>query len=258
MADEQIEVSSTADQAAAQAGQDRPAPETVNPTPPEQAPAADDDKGKADARKIDDLPAWAQAELRRARNDAVKYRTQLQEKEKAAEQQAGPSPEEVAAQAKAELAQQIGKALGLVAEEEKPVDPKEMVERLTSERDSTAKERDKERELHRRALVELGVHRTALKAGADGDALLDSRSFLRSIKDLDPNAEDFSTALAERIQQAVEDNPKFKAASLSGPPARSGGEFTGGPGGRSSDPDQMTTDDFRAARRRQKSNPNKE
>ncbi len=251
MADEQIEVSSTADQAeqAGQAGQDAPAPEAEN-TPPEQAPAAEEDKAKPNARKIDDLPAWAQAELRRARTDAVKYRTQLQEKEKTAEQQAGPSPEEVAAQAKAELAQQIGKALGLVAEEEKPVDPKEMVERLSAEKDATAKERDKERELHRRALTELGVHRTALKLGADGDALLDSRSFLRSIKDLDPNADDFGTALAERITQAVEDNPKFKPASLSGPPARSGGEFTGGPGGRSSDPDQMTTDDFRAARRR--------
>lgn len=252
MADEQVEVSPTADQG----GQDAAAPETAN-TPPEQAAPAEEDKVKPDARKIDDLPAWAQAELRRARNDAVKYRTALQEREKAAEQQAGPTPEEVAAQAKAELAQQIGKALGLI-EEEKPVDPKEMVERLTAEKEATEKERDKERELHRRALIELGVHRTALKVGADGDALLDSRSFLRSIKDLDPNAEDFATALAERIQSAVEDNPKFKAASLSGPPARSGGEFTGGPGGRSSDPDQMTTDDFRAARRRMKSNPNKE
>ncbi|WP_219470830.1 hypothetical protein [Nonomuraea rhizosphaerae] len=252
MADEQIEVASTADQA----GQDALAPEAANDTAPEQQPPAADDKAKPDARKVGDLPAWAQAELRRARTDAVKYRTQLQEKEKAAEQQAGPSPEEVAAAAKAELAQQIGKALGLV-EEEKPVDPKDMIDRLTSERDSTAKERDSERELHRRALVELGVHRTALKQGADGDALLDSRSFLRSIKDLDPAAEDFSTVLGERIRQAVEDNPKFKAASLPGPPARSGGEFTGGPGGRSNDPDQMTTDDFRAQRRR-KANTTKE
>ncbi|MFG1709230.1 hypothetical protein ACFLIM_39170 [Nonomuraea sp. M3C6] len=247
MPDDEIEVASTADPA----GQAAPAPEVVGDTVPEQAPAAEDDKAKPDARKITDLPAWAQAELRRARNDAVKYRTQLQEKQ--AEQQAGPSPEDVAAQAKSELAQQIGKALGIVAEEEKPVDPKDMIDRLTTERDSTAKERDSERELHRRALTELGVHRTALKQGADGDALLDSRSFLRSIKDLDPDAEDFSTVLAERITQAVEDNPKFKAASLAGPPARSGGEFTGGPGGRSSDPDQMTTDDFRKARRASKS-----
>ncbi|MEV4749068.1 hypothetical protein AB0K21_22040 [Streptosporangium sp. NPDC049248] len=242
MADEAIEVTSTEDRA----GQSAPAPE-VNTTP-EPAPADDGEKAKPDARKVDDLPAWAQAELRRARTDAVKYRQQLQEKQ-AEQVPAGPSPEEIAAQAKAELAQQIGKALGIV-EEEKPVDPKDMIDRLTTERDSTAKERDAERELHRRALRELGVHRAALKQGADGDALLDSRSFLRSIKDLDPDAEDFGTVLAERITQAVEDNPKFKAAALSGPPARSGGEFTGGPGGRSSDPDQMTTDDFRAQRRR--------
>lgn len=249
MADEAIVVTSAEDPA----GQNAPAPE-VNPTP-EQTPVIDDgEKAKPDARKVDDLPAWAQAELRRARNDAVKYRTQLAEKQAEQPVTAGPSPEEIAAQAKAELAQQIGKALGIV-EEEKPVDPKDMIDRLSAEKDATAKERDAERELHRRALRELGVHRTSLKQGADGDALLDSRSFLRSIKDLDPDAEDFSTVLAERITQAIEDNPKFKAASLVGPPARSGGEFTGGPGGRSGDPEQMTTEDFRAQRRRAKSNP---
>lgn len=247
MPEEEIEVTSSADQT----GQDAPASEEN--TAPEQAKAEEGEKAKADARKIDDLPAWAQAELRRARNDAVKYRQQLQEKEKQAEQApAGPSPEEIAAQAKAELAQQIGKALGIVAEEEKPVDPKEMVNLLTAERDANAKERDAERELHRATQIELGVHRTSLKLGADGDALLDSRSFLRSIRDLDPTAEDFSTVLGERIQRAVEDNPKFKAASMTGPPARSGGEFTGGPGGRT-DPDEMTTDDFRAQRRKKSS-----
>ncbi len=248
MADEpQIEVTSTADRTEQP---EAPAQETA-PAPDQEAPAAEQEKAKPDAKKIDDLPAWAQAELRRARNDAVKYRQQLQEKTEQ-DKPAAPSPEEIAAQAKAELAQQIGKALGLVQEEEKPVDPKEVIERLTTERDQTAAERDKERELTRRTLVELGVHRTSSKVGADGDALLDSRSFLRSIKDLDPNSEDFPGLLEERIKQAVEDNPKFKAASLSGPPARSGGEFTGGPGGRSNDPEEMTTDDFRAQRRKSK------
>ncbi|MDP9843260.1 hypothetical protein [Streptosporangium lutulentum] len=245
MADEAIEVNSTEDRTT------EPAPEA---TTSEQVPVVEDgEKGKPDARKVDDLPAWAQAELRRARNDAVKYRTQLQQQ---TEQQApaGPSPEEIAEQAKAELAQQIGKALGFVQEEEKPVDPKTVIDTLTSERDNTAKERDAERELHRRTQVELGVHRTSLKLAADGDALLDSRSFLRSIKDLDPNAADFGTSLEERIQQAIEDNPKFKAASLVGPPARSGGEFTGGPGGRSGDSETKSVDDFRKARRASKSN----
>ncbi|MEU8195241.1 hypothetical protein AB0C10_15820 [Microbispora amethystogenes] len=253
MADEpQIEVTSTADRTEQQP--ETPAQEAAT-APEQEAPAAaQDDKAKPDARKIDDLPAWAQAELRRARNDAVRYR---QKAEQAAQEQkpAGPSPEEIAEKAKAELAQQIGKALGIVQEEAEPVDPQQVIERLTTERDQTAAERDKERELTRRTLVELGVHRTSSKVGADGDALLDSRSFLRSIKDLDPNGEDFPGLLEERIKQAVEDNPKFKAASLSGPPARSGGEFTGGPGGRSGDPNEMTTDDFRAQRRRAKSNP---
>ncbi|GAA0934910.1 hypothetical protein [Nonomuraea longicatena] len=229
--------------------QNPPAPEPApEPTPePEPAPAADD-KAKADARKIDDLPAWAQAELRRARMEAVNAR-------KAAEEQKtqGPSPEDLVAQAQKDLAQQIGKALGLVAEEETPLDPQQVIEKLTAEKDSTAKERDAEKDRHRRALIELAVHRASTRLGADPDALLDSRSFLRNVRDMDPDGEAFSAALTGAIQKAVEDNPKFKASGASGPPAKSGGEFTGGPGARASDPEQMTTDDFRAFRRSKKS-----
>ncbi|MBB5081369.1 hypothetical protein [Nonomuraea endophytica] len=228
--------------------QDPPAPEPAPEPTPEPAPAPDD-KAKPDARKIDDLPAWAQAELRRARMEAVNAR-------KAAEEQKteqGPSPEDLVAQAQKDLAQQIGKALGLVAEEEKSLDPQQVIEKLTAEKDSTAKERDAEKDRHRRALIELAVHRASTRLGADPDALLDSRSFLRNVRDMDPDGEGFSATLTGAIQKAVEDNPKFKAAGTSGPPAKSGGEFTGGPGARASDPEQMTTDDFRAFRRNKKS-----
>ncbi|MFD0659762.1 hypothetical protein [Thermocatellispora tengchongensis] len=96
------------------------------------------------------------------------------------------------------------------------------------------------------------MHRASQKVGADPDALIDSRSFLKSVRDMDPDAEDFSTALMETIQTAVENNPKFKAAAQAGPPARSGGEFTGGPGGRpaSSEP---SIDEFRARRKKRAS-----
>ncbi len=140
----------------------------------------------------------------------------------------------------------------MVAEEEKPIDPQQVIDTLTAERDTTAKERDQEKERHRRALVELAVHRASTKVGADPDALLDSRSFLKAVRDLDPDDKDFSTVLTETIQTAVENNPKFKAAAQAGPPARSGGEFTGGPGGRRTE-SEPSIDEFRARRKKRAS-----
>jgi hypothetical protein len=229
-------------------------PPAAEVTPPAEPPATEE-RVNPDARRVDELPSWAQKLIKEARKEAGDYRTRLADAQKAADEatsKQGPSPEEVTAQAQAEFAQRIGKALGLIAEEEQPPKPEQIIEKLTSERDSTAKERDQERERHRRALIELAVHRGSTKVGADPDALLDSRSFLKAVRDLDPDASDFSTQLTEAIQLAVEHNPKFKAATLAGPPARSGGEFTGGPGERSSDAESMSIDDFRK-RRKQKS-----
>ncbi|MEV4806771.1 hypothetical protein AB0K18_42825 [Nonomuraea sp. NPDC049421] len=226
--------------------------------PPEPAgePSTEPEPVKDDARTINDLPAWAQKELRRARTDAVNYRTKLQEAQAAADAATaaqGPNAEELQTQAQQELAQRIGKALGLIPEEEqKPVDPQEIIQRLTSERDQTAQERDQERDLHRRAMVELAVHKASGKLGADPEALLDSRSFLRAINDFDPQADGFQTSLDEAITSAIESNPKFKSAATAGPPQRSGGDFTGGSGGRSSDPELMSIDDFRKARKAKK------
>ncbi|WP_345486038.1 hypothetical protein, partial [Planotetraspora phitsanulokensis] len=157
----------------------------------------------------------------------------------------------VTAAAQADFAQKIGKALGLISdEEEKPVDPQTVIDTLTSERDTTAKERDSEKERHRRALIELAVHRASTKAGADPDALLDSRSFVKSVREMNPDDENFSTQLSDAIALAMENNPKFQAATQAGPPARSGGEFAGGPGGRASSPTETTVDEFRAQRKK--------
>ncbi|MGW4639560.1 hypothetical protein ACWEN6_13580 [Sphaerisporangium sp. NPDC004334] len=230
------------------------APQPPAPTPPaEPGPAPDAERVNPDARRVDELPSWGQKLIKDLRKESGDYRAQLKAAQDAADAAAkaqGPSADEVMQQAQQDFAKKIGKALGLIQDEEKPVDPKVLIDQLTTEKDQTAKERDAERELHRRALVELAVHRQSTKAGADPDALLDSRSFLRNIKEFDPNADDFAEKLTEVITKAVEDNPKFKAASLAGPPAKSGGEFTGGPGGRSSDPEQMNVDDFRARRKK--------
>ncbi|MGI5293154.1 hypothetical protein ACQEVF_58950 [Nonomuraea polychroma] len=242
-----------------ESGEGQPQQEEQNPpaqaevTPPEP-PAADDTAVNPDAKRVDQLPSWAQKLIKDTRAEAADWRSKLKDAQKSADEATGkgPSPEEITEQVKTDFAQQIAKALGLVSEEEKPIDPQKVIETLTAERDTTAKERDAEKERHRRALVELAVHRASQKVGADPDALLDSRSFLKAVRDMDPDADDFSTTLTETIQTAVESNPKFKAATQAGPPARSGGEFTGGPGGRpaSSEP---SIDEFRARRKKRAS-----
>ncbi|MFD8529419.1 hypothetical protein ACFV0L_18565 [Streptosporangium canum] len=241
-----------------ESGEGQPQQEEQNPpaqaevTPPEP-PAADDTAVNPDAKRVDQLPAWAQKLIKDTRTEAADWRSKLKDAQKAADDataKQGPSQEEITEQVKTDFAQQIAQALGLVSEEEKPIDPQKVIETLTAERDSTATERDQEKDRHRRALIELAVHRASQKVGADPDALLDSRSFLKAVRDMDPDGDEFSTTLSETIATAVENNPKFKAATLAGPPARSGGEFTGGPGGRRID-SEPSIDEFRA-RRKQK------
>jgi hypothetical protein len=103
-----------------------------------------------------------------------------------------PSPEDV----KKEMAQAIGKALGLVKDE--PIDPAKLTESLTTSQ-AEAKQ----------ARVELAVFRSAAAAGGDPAALLDSSSFLASLAAVDPSD---SAAVTAAIQAAVAANPRLGAA----------------------------------------------
>lgn len=67
---------------------------------------------------------------------------------------------------------------------------------------------------------ENAVLRLASANQASGSALVDSRSFMSSIKDLDPTAGDFTETVAAAIKAAVESNAAF---SLAGPTQGSGG-----------------------------------
>ncbi|MFE0808207.1 hypothetical protein ACFW34_12075 [Streptomyces sp. NPDC058848] len=161
-------------------------------------------KPKPSAKKDEDPAAELERlrkELRQANADAAKARTTA--KKNAAEE------------AKAELVQQMGKALGLVKDDkDEAPDPA----KLTAEIERTQK-------AHRETAIELAVFRSAGKHGADASALTDSRSFLKSIADLDPSDEGFDKAVSAAIKAAVADNPKLKAASQA--PARTSGDFSG-------------------------------
>ncbi|WCN06060.1 hypothetical protein [Streptomyces sp. M92] len=161
-------------------------------------------KPKPPAKKGDDPAAELERlrkELKQANADAAKARTTA--KKNAAEE------------AKAQLVQEMGKALGLVKDDkDEAPDPA----KLTAEIERTQK-------AHRETAIELAVFRSAGKHGADASALTDSRSFLKSIADLDPSDEGFDKAVSAAIKAAVADNPKLKAQGQA--PARTSGDFSG-------------------------------
>ncbi|THA82732.1 hypothetical protein [Streptomyces sp. A0592] len=159
----------------------------------------------------DDLSATVkrlEKDLADARKEAAKERT-------AAKQQAADT-------AVADLTAKLGKALGLV-KDDGPPDPKALAEAI-SQKDAKLTE---SAGIIRAKDVELAVWSRADKAGARAAALLDSRSFLRDIGDLDPSDKGFTAALDAAIKTAVKDNPAFSAAQAA---AASGGDLSGGTG----------------------------
>jgi hypothetical protein len=112
--------------------------------------------------------------------------------------------------------QRLAKALGLT-EDEKP-DPERLAKDLAS-RDSDLRD----------ARVELAVIKAAGKAGADPDALTDSRAFMDRIRKLDPADDDFTGKVRDLIKAAVDDNPRLRVAQVA---AQGGADHTpGGTGG---------------------------
>lgn len=157
-----------------------PAPAAVA-TPPEPTPT-DPPKAAEPKANLWDDPKTAQAEIERLRRENGSERVNA--KAQAAED------------AKKELAQTIGKALGFV--EDEPIDPAKLTESLT-----TAQAEAKQ------ARVELAVFRNATAVNGDPAALLDSTSFLKSLDSIDPSD---PAAVTAAIEAAVAANPRLGAA----------------------------------------------
>lgn len=144
-------------------------------------------------------------------------------------------------------------ALGLKSGDEPP-DPAKLAGELKAARETATAEISQRDANLRQAQVELAVLRNAGRHGGNGDALLDSRSFMSRVSGLDPAADDFAEQLGDAIKAAVEASPQYKAAAVKPgdkggsnsrqPPApsRSGGEHTS-PGGNR----QWTIEDVKAA-----------
>lgn len=179
-------------------GQERSGEQSSTPTPREVHERAQSDSGVTEAQTVEELPDWAQRELRRGRDDSGRYRSERD----AAKTEAD------------ERIQAILKAAGIEPDEDSNEDPVQAAAAAREQAEADA----------RAARVELAVFRAAPDNNADATALLDSRAFLARVQDLDPTDTD---ALAAAIGQAVEDNPRLAATQAA---ARSSADFTGGDG----------------------------
>ena len=171
------------------------APAAPEAPPAPAAPEAPPQGGQAES--VDQLPAWAQKIITDARKEAGDHRAK-----------ANTAAEE----ATKALTAQLAKALGLAKDDETP-DPAKLTEQLTASQQATA---DTAREL--------AIFKAAAAHGADPARLLDSNSFMSSVKGLDPAD---GNAVAEAIKAAVGANPLLKAVRATG---ASGVDLGGGTG----------------------------
>lgn len=150
-----------------------------------------------------DDPAALKAEIARLRRETTSQRT--------------VAKQNAADEARTALAQDIGKAIGLIKDDES-TDPAKLTEQLTAQ--SAAADE---------ARRELAVFR-ASAGKADAAKLLDSRSFLEKVKSVDLTD---PVALEEAIAEAVAANPFYGIADsrrIPNPnPAQGAGGFGGAP-----------------------------
>jgi hypothetical protein len=162
--------------------------------------------------KVESLPADVQRIINDARADAGKARTN-------AKQQAAEA-------ARAELLGQIApalKALGVDIPGGEQLTPEQLQKQLADEAAARQAEAQDKQNLQR----EHQVLRSAITAGANHERLLDSRSFLAKVANLDPAAEDFTTKVDAAVQAALTEDPTLKAARAAGASAV---EHAGGSG----------------------------
>ncbi|MCP1414400.1 hypothetical protein [Paenarthrobacter sp. A20] len=156
-----------------------------------------------------DDPEAAKAEIERLRKENGRTRTNAKT--------------EAADEARNELVQSLGKALGLVKDGGQAPTVEDLTQKLTTATESGTQ-----------AQAQLAVYKTASKHGADPDALLDSAKFLSALKGLDPND---SAKIEAAIKKAVTENPKLKTVQAAG---AGGADFNGGTGEKRTAPTTLT------------------
>lgn len=176
----------------------------------ETPPADDDERGS----KADD------PKLAAARDEAYQNRVKAREAKEAAD---------TAASKYDQLVQTLGKGLGLIKDDdgEAPAPDAEALAAQVAEAQTKATE----------SARELAVYKAAATNGADPTKLLDSRSFLASIAEVDHGDE---AALSAAIKAAVQGNQSFALGRVSG---ASTADTASGPGGGSAPKAEMSIQD---------------
>ena len=180
---------------------------TPNDVQPQAQPAEPVEPASEPAvpNSVDELPDWAQSEIRKAREEAAKYRTRAKD-----------TAEEVAAKAKAEreeLVQTLGRQLGLVEDETN--DPDKLLTAAQEQAQAAAKERDelanqlanyRRKDAVSQALSKVdGTVDTALL-----NAVLASDNAYNA---LDINADDFQDQVSNIITNTIESHPSLVQAT---------------------------------------------
>ena len=187
-------------------GQPDPAPADPSQDPaPIDPPAQDDDADKGS--QADD------PKLKAARDEAAQNRIKARE----------------ATEQKDALIQQLGKALGLIKDDDGKGDGPDA--------EALAAQVEKSQAEATTAARELAVYKAAASNGADPAKLLDSRSFLSSIENVDHTDD---KAISAAIKTAVDGNKSFALARAAG---ASTADTASGPGGGSTPKADMSLND---------------
>lgn len=188
--------------------QENPAGQEPN-TQPETQPQQETNQP---AGGIEDLPEWAQKEIRSLRDESAKYRTKSKDLE------AAKADELKAAQEKAEaernqLIQDIGKKLGLV--EDETSDPQKLIEAAVEREQAAAKERDEMRDTLTKYRRNDAMRSAIEKVDGNVDTtLLNALLNLdNAYTQLDVNADDFETQVAQIVTNKIESHPSLVQAT---------------------------------------------
>ncbi|GAA5087033.1 hypothetical protein [Nocardia iowensis] len=143
--------------------------------------------------------------------------------------------DQAAQQARDTMVQEIGRALGLVADEN--TDPEQVIAELT-DRASTSDRRLRDYRIKDAIAAAADTHR------GDNKLLVPYLRGLGALDELDPDATDFTTRVDALVADAIATNPKLANTP---PVERSGGEFSAG---NSTPPAPAVEDDIEAIRRK--------
>ncbi|MGI6878828.1 hypothetical protein [Microbacterium sp. gxy059] len=187
-------------------------PDDENPTPNADTDVSDDSEDEAPGEDDDELPSWARKSLKKANREAAAARLEAKKAREDAENE------------KKSLAQSIGKALGLVADEEETPTVDSLTTRL-QERDTALSSAQVALQAQR---AENAVLRYATKHKGDADALLDSRGFNEKLAAIDSTASDYATQVEALVKAEVDSNSRYRKvqvapSSSNGAPPPAGG-----------------------------------